>query len=79
MERLGEIKIMELSERLNLLLGMKERPEESYYRAYDNDTAIVNSQSESEMAAQFATQQSHLEFSISIPEFSRGKSKPFQG
>ena len=32
--------VMELSERLDLLLGMKERDNGSYYRAYDHDTAI---------------------------------------
>ena len=57
--------VMELSERLDLLLGMKERANGSYYRAYDNDTAIniVNSQSENETAALFVTEQSHLELS----------------
>ncbi len=42
--------VMELSERLDLLPGMKERANGSYYQAYDLDTAIniVNSQSESE-------------------------------
>ena len=49
---------MELSKRLDLLLGMKEL---AYYRAYDHDTAsnIVNSQSENETAALFVTEQSH--------------------
>ncbi len=65
--------VMELSERLHLLLGMKERANGSYYRAYDNETAIniVNSQSESEIAAPFATQQSHLEFSRLLYDMNR--------
>jgi hypothetical protein len=64
---------MELSERLDLLLGMKERANGSYYRAYDYDTAIsiVNSQSESEIAAPFAMQQSHLEFSRLLYDMNR--------
>ena len=64
---------MELSERLDLLLGMKERANCSYYRAYGNDTAIsiVNSQLESEIAAPFATQQSHLEFSRLLYDMNR--------
>ncbi len=32
--------VMELSERLDLLLGKKERANGSYYRACDNETAI---------------------------------------
>jgi hypothetical protein len=38
--------VMELSERLNLLLGMKERANGAYYRACYHDTMIniVNSQ-----------------------------------
>jgi hypothetical protein len=65
--------VMELSERLDLLLGMKERANGSYYRAYDYDTAIsiVNSQSESEIAAPFAMQQSHLEFSRLLYDMNR--------
>jgi hypothetical protein len=37
--------VMELSKRLNLLLGMNERANWAYYRAYDHGTAIniVNS------------------------------------
>ena len=50
---------MELTERIGLLLGMKERANGAYYRAYDSDTAIiiVNAQSESETAVPFATEQ----------------------
>ena len=38
--------VMELSERIDMLLGMKERANGAYCRAYDYDTAIniVNSQ-----------------------------------
>ena len=48
---------MELSERLDVLLGMKERANGAYCRAYDCDTAIsiVNAQTESEAAAPYAT------------------------
>ena len=44
--------VMELSERLDVLLGMKERANGVYCRTYDYDTAIsiVNSQTESEIA-----------------------------
>jgi hypothetical protein len=57
--------VMELSKRLDVLLGMQERANGSYYRAYDHDTVIniVNSQSENETASPFATEQSHLELS----------------
>ena len=56
---------MELSERLDLLLGMKDRANGAYCRAYDCDTAIsvVNAQTESETAAPYATEQSHLDLS----------------
>ena len=56
---------MELFERLDLLLGMKERAHGAYCRAYDYDTAIniVNAQTECETAAPFATEQSHLDLS----------------
>ncbi len=39
--------VMELSERINLLLGMKERANGAYYRACDYDMAIsiINMQS----------------------------------
>ena len=52
-------KVMELSERLDVLLGMKERANGAYCRAYDCDTAIsiVNAQTESEAAAPYATEQ----------------------
>ena len=45
---------MELTERIDLLLGMKERANGAYYRAYDCDTAIniVNAQAESESLRQ---------------------------
>ncbi len=48
---------MELTKRINLLLGMKERANGAYYRVYDYDTkiSIINSQSESEMTTLFAT------------------------
>ena len=51
--------VMELTERLDLLLGMKERANGAYYKAYDSDTAIniVNAQSETETAARFAKEQ----------------------
>ena len=57
--------VMELSERLDMLLGMKERANGAYCRACDCDTAIsiVNEQTESETAAPFATEQSHLDLS----------------
>ena len=57
--------VMELSERLDLLLGMKERANGAYCRACDCDTAIsiVNEQTESETAAPYATEQSHLDLS----------------
>ena len=40
---------MELTERIDLLLGMKERANGAHYKAYYHDTAIhiVNSQSDS--------------------------------
>ncbi len=52
--------VLELSEPLDLLLGMKERG--AYYRAYNDDMAIhiVNSQFESKTAAPFAAEQSHV-------------------
>ena len=65
--------VMELTERLDLLLGMKERANEAYYKAHDSDTAIniVNSQSETETAALFATEQSHLDLSRLLSEMNR--------
>ncbi len=52
---------------------MKERANGSYYRAcyYDTAISIVNSQSESEIAALFAMQQSHLEFSRLLYDMNR--------
>ena len=49
---------MELSERLEMLLGMKERANGAYCKAYDCDTAIsiVNAQTESEAAAPYVTE-----------------------
>jgi hypothetical protein len=54
---------MEHTKRIDFLLFMKERANGAYYRAYDNDTAIsiTNSQSESETTILFATEQSHLD------------------
>ena len=52
--------VMELTKRIDLLLGMKERANGAYYKAYNQqDMAIhiVNSQSESETAAPFAMEQ----------------------
>ena len=51
--------VMELSERIDLLLGMKEPANGAYCRAYDCETAIhiVNVQTESETAVPFATEQ----------------------
>ncbi len=65
--------VMELPKRLDLLLGMKEHANGSYYRAYDHDTAIniVNSKSENETAAPFVTEQSHLELSRLLPDMNR--------
>ena len=56
---------MELSERLDLLLGMKELANGAYCRAYDCDTviSIINALTESETAAPYATEQSHLDLS----------------
>ncbi len=67
--------VMELSER------MKERANGSYYRAFDHDTAIniVNSQSESEIAALFTTQQSNLEFSKLLYDMNKRKHNYEQG
>jgi hypothetical protein len=64
---------MELSERLNLLLRMKERANGAYYRAYYHDTAIhiVNLQSESEISAQLVTRQSHLDLSRRLYHMNR--------
>lgn len=65
--------VMELSERLDVLLGMKERANGAYCRAYDYDTAIsiVNSQTESETAAPYATEQSHLDLSRLLSDMDR--------
>ena len=64
---------MELSERLDVLLGMKERANGVYCRTYDYDTAlsIVNSQTESETAAPFAMEQLHLDLSRILSEMNR--------
>ncbi len=66
---------MELIERLDVLLGMKERANRAYFRAYDYDTAIsiVNAhwQSESEMSTPFATEQFHLHLSRLLSEMNR--------
>ena len=66
-------KVMELSERLDMLLGMKERANWAYCRAYDCGTAIsiVNAQTESEAAAPFATEQSHLNLSRLLFDMNR--------
>ena len=52
---------------------MKERANGAYCRAYDSDTAIniVNAQTESETAAPFATEQSHLDFSRLLSDMNR--------
>ena len=65
--------VMELSERLDALLGMKERANGVYCRTYDYDTAIsiVNSQTESETAAPYATEQSHLDLSRLLSDMDR--------
>ena len=65
--------VMELSKRLDLLLGMKERANGAYCRAYHCDTAIniVNAQTESEAAAPFATEQSHLNLSRLLFDMNR--------
>ena len=49
---------MALTERIDLLLGMKERANGAYYKTYDHNTVIhiVNSQSESKTAAPLATE-----------------------
>ena len=56
-----------------MLLGMKERANGAYCRAYDCDTAInvVNAQTESETAAPFATEQSHLDLSRLLSDMNR--------
>ena len=58
--------VIELIERVNLLLSMKERANGAYYLAYDHDTAIsiVNSQSESETVSD----QSRIDLSILLSE-----------
>ena len=63
--------VMELSERLDMLLGMKELANGAYCRAYDCYTAIsiVNAQTESETAAPFATEQSHLVLSRLLSDY----------
>ena len=60
--------VMELSERIELLLGMKERANGAYCRAYDCDMAIhiVNAQAESKTVALVATEQSHLEIDSNL-------------
>ena len=65
--------VMELSERLDVLLGMKERANGVYCRTYDYDTAIsiVNSQTESETAAPYATEQLHLDLSRLLSDMER--------
>ena len=65
--------VMELTERLDLLLGMKEHANGAYYRAYTSDTAIniVNAQTEFETAAPFATEQSHLDLSRLLSDMDR--------
>ena len=52
---------------------MKERANGAYCRANDYDTAIsiVNSQTESETAAPFATEQSHLDLSRLLSDMDR--------
>ena len=64
---------MQLSERIDLLLGMEELANRAYYMAYDNNTAIhiVNSQSEYEIAAPFSTEQSRLDLSRLLSEMNR--------
>ena len=53
---------------------MKESANGAYYKVYDSDTAIniVNAQSESETAAPFATEQSHLDLSRLLSDMKRG-------
>jgi hypothetical protein len=55
--------VMELTKRIDLLLGMKERANGAYYRAYDYNTAInsINLQTESESTTPFATEQIYLD------------------
>jgi hypothetical protein len=56
---------MELTDRIDLLLGMNNCANGAYYQVYDYDEAIsiINLRSESEMTTPFATEQSHLDLS----------------
>ncbi len=65
--------VMKLTQRIDLLLGMKERANGAYYRPYDYNMAIsiINLQSESETTTLFATEQSHLNFSRLLSQMNR--------
>ena len=56
-----------------MLLGMKERANGAYCRAYDCDTAIsiVNAQTEFEAATPYATEQSHIDLSRLLFDMNR--------
>jgi hypothetical protein len=64
---------MQYSERLELLISMKERANGLIYRSCDEETAhnVVNEQSESKKHGPFSTEQARIEMSRVIREYNR--------